>query len=127
MPRIARVVLAETPYHVTQRGVDRQVVFFSDADRRVYLELVQHRAQRLQTRLLGYCLMSNHVYWIVIPSGRTLWPGAFGQAPLLRALRQRDAQPERAFLAEPLLLLLWRRLISGPPCIMSNGIRSGAW
>jgi len=42
---MARVMLAETPHHVTQRGVDRQAAFFFDADRRVYLELVQHSAQ----------------------------------------------------------------------------------
>ena len=80
MPRIARVVLAETPHHVTQRGVDRQAVFFSDADRRVYLELVQHSAQQFQTRLLGYCLMSNHVHWIVIPCQPDSLARAFGEA-----------------------------------------------
>jgi hypothetical protein len=29
---MARGVLAETPHHVTQRGVDRQAAFFSDAE-----------------------------------------------------------------------------------------------
>jgi hypothetical protein len=38
------VVLADAPHHVTQRRVNRQAVFFSDADRRVYLELIQHSA-----------------------------------------------------------------------------------
>jgi putative transposase len=80
MARIARAVLAETPHHVRQRGVDRQAVFFSDADRRVYLELVQHSAQQFRTRLLGYCLMSNHVHWIVIPGQPDSLARAFGEA-----------------------------------------------
>jgi len=80
MARIARVVLAEAPHHVTQRGVDRQAVFFSDADRRVYLELVQHSAQQFQARLLRYCLMSNHVHWIVVPGQPDSLAKAFGQA-----------------------------------------------
>ena len=80
MARIARVVLAETPHHVTQRGVDRQAVFFSDADRHVYLELVQHSAQHFRMRLVGYCLMSNHVHWIVIPGQAASLAKAFGEA-----------------------------------------------
>ena len=64
---MARVVLAEAPHHVTQRGVDRQAIFFSDADRRVYLELIRHSAQQFRLRLLGYCLMSNHVHFVVVP------------------------------------------------------------
>jgi len=80
MARIARVVLTEVPHHVTQRGVDRQPVFFSDADRRVYLELVQHSAQQFQTRLLGYCLMSNHVHWIAMPGRPDSLSRAFGEA-----------------------------------------------
>jgi len=80
MARIARVVLAETPHHVTQRGVDRQAVFFSDADRHVYLELVQHSAQHFRMRLVGYCLMSNHVHWIVIPGQADSLAKAFGEA-----------------------------------------------
>jgi len=43
-------VLAEAPHHVTQRGVDRQAAFFSDADRRIYLELVRQSAQHFQMR-----------------------------------------------------------------------------
>jgi putative transposase len=80
MARIARVVLAETSHHVTQRGVDRQSVFFSDVDRRVYLELLQHSARQFRMRLLGYCLMSNHVHWIVIPSQPDSLAKAFGDA-----------------------------------------------
>jgi hypothetical protein len=60
-------VLAEAPHYVTQRGVDRQAIFFSEADHRVYLELIRHSAQQFRMRLLGYCLMSNHVHWVVIP------------------------------------------------------------
>jgi putative transposase len=73
-------VLAEEPHHVTQRGVDRQAVFFSDADRRIYLELVRQSAQHFQMRLVGYCLMSNHVHWIVIPGQPDSLANAFGQA-----------------------------------------------
>jgi putative transposase len=37
MPRVARVVVPGIPHHVTQRGNNRQHVFFTDDDRRFYL------------------------------------------------------------------------------------------
>jgi hypothetical protein len=32
MPRLARIVVPDIPHHVTQRGANRQDVFFSDED-----------------------------------------------------------------------------------------------
>lgn len=42
MPRAARVVLYNVPHHCTQRGNNRQIVFDSDDDRLVYLDLLAH-------------------------------------------------------------------------------------
>jgi len=39
MPRLARAVAVGFAHHITQRGNNRQDVFFVDDDRRVYLEL----------------------------------------------------------------------------------------
>jgi putative transposase len=41
MARLARVVLAEYPHHITQRGNRRQDVFFEQADYEHYLELLR--------------------------------------------------------------------------------------
>jgi REP-associated tyrosine transposase len=68
MPRFPRAVLPDVPHHVTQRGVNRQPVFFSDADRRLYLDLVRESAEQSDVRLLGHCLMSNHAHWIATPA-----------------------------------------------------------
>jgi putative transposase len=67
MPRLARIVVPGSPHHVTQRGTDRQTVFFSRADRRVYLELLANKAQETETRILAYCLMPNHIHLIAVP------------------------------------------------------------
>ena len=40
MPRVARIVLSGFTHHVTQRGNNRQDVFFLDEDRLVYLEVL---------------------------------------------------------------------------------------
>jgi putative transposase len=41
MPRIARIIIPDVPYHVTQRGNNRQDVFFTDDDRRACLGWVR--------------------------------------------------------------------------------------
>jgi len=67
MPRRPRFVLPGVPHHVTQRGNNRQPVFFSDEDRIRYLHLLREYSRRYESRILGWCLMTNHVHLIVIP------------------------------------------------------------
>ena len=64
---MARVVLVGVAHHLTQRGIDRRDVFLDEADYEIYLRMVRTSAQRYRTELLGYCLMPNHVHWIVVP------------------------------------------------------------
>lgn len=68
MPRLARIVVADQPHHVTQRGNNRQDVFFVDDDRRTYLDLLRIHCERYGLRTLGYCLMTNHVHLITVPA-----------------------------------------------------------
>jgi putative transposase len=67
MPRIARVALPEVPYHITQRGNGRRIVFYSDLDRRTYLRLLARYAEEYRMTVQAYCLMSNHVHLIAVP------------------------------------------------------------
>ena len=67
MPRSARLVVPGVPHHVTQRGTDRQTTFFTNADRRVYLELLALHSAEADLRLLAYCLMSNDIHLVAIP------------------------------------------------------------
>ena len=82
MPRLARIVVPGMPHHVTQRGNNRQDVFFVDDDRIAYLKLLAEQCRLYRVAILGYCLMTNHVHHILIPStaealakalGRTHW------------------------------------------------------
>jgi REP-associated tyrosine transposase len=67
MPRMARIVIPELAHHVTQRGNGRREVFFSPQDRQVYLGLLREYSVHYQLRILGYCLMTNHVHLVVVP------------------------------------------------------------
>ena len=68
MPRRNRCILPDVPCHITQRGVDRCEVFSSDLDRITYLRLLQENLSDAAVRILGYCLMSNHVHLVAIPA-----------------------------------------------------------
>ncbi len=67
MPRNARCVEPGQPYHITQRGIDRKDVFFSRADRQTYLTLAQANLKHCEIRVYAWCLMTNHVHWVVSP------------------------------------------------------------
>lgn len=68
MTRLARVVVPGLPHHVTQRGNRREPVFFGDGDYRYYLRLVAAAARAAEAEIWAYCLMPNHVHFVVTPS-----------------------------------------------------------
>jgi putative transposase len=67
MPRIARVVVPGLPHHVTQRGNRRMPVFFSDNDYLRYRDLVAEFCAAAKADIWAYCLMPNHVHFIMVP------------------------------------------------------------
>lgn len=86
MPRLPRTVFAGIPHHVTQRGNRREPVFFSDSDRRIYLDWLLHYCGKHEVEILAYCLMPNHVHLVVVPSD------CDGLHRALRPLHMRHAQ-----------------------------------
>jgi len=67
MPRNARCVMPGLAYHVTQRGTNRQRVFFTAADRSPYLRLLHAHLADAQLQVWAWCLMENHVHFVVVP------------------------------------------------------------
>jgi putative transposase len=67
MPRIARVVVPDIPYHVTQRGNYKQDIFLDDKDKFKYLSLVKEHSVDQKVEILAYCLMTNHVHFALVP------------------------------------------------------------
>ena len=67
MPRNARCVEPGLAYHVTQRGTNRERVFFTIADYKLYLDLLRSQLATTGVEVLAYCLMSNHVHLVVVP------------------------------------------------------------
>jgi putative transposase len=68
MARLARVIVPGTPHHITQRGNHRERVFFSDDDYRAYIDLITTAARASGTAVWAWCLMPNHVHFIMVPA-----------------------------------------------------------
>ena len=83
MPRQARIVIPGLAHHVTQRGNNRQDVFFVDEDRLAYLEPLREQCAKHAVRVLGYCLMTNHVHLVATPATEEGLLHAVGRAHFL--------------------------------------------
>lgn len=92
MPRRARFVEPGLPYHITQRGNNRQDVFESRADRQRYIELLRDHLDRERVRVLAWCLMTNHVHLVAIPSAEESLGVALGQSHSQYALEWNRAR-----------------------------------
>ena len=70
-------------HHVTQRGNNRQDVFFVDDDRAVYLELLKRESEKFALAIEAYCLMTNHIHLIARPDKDDSLSKAIGRTHFL--------------------------------------------
>jgi putative transposase len=80
MPRMARLVVPGSPHHVTQRGNRRQRTFFEEADYLAYIGLISELKGKAGIDIWAYCLMPNHVHFIVVPKHKQSLAKLFGVA-----------------------------------------------
>ncbi len=80
MARLARVVVPGVAHHVTQRGNRRERVFFEADDYVAYLALISGAAKASGTEIWGYCLMPNHVHFLMVPNHKDGLRSTFAQA-----------------------------------------------
>lgn len=52
-------------YHVLGRGNNRQALFLEDADYRRFLEILDDHRKLRSVRIAHYCLMPNHVHFLL--------------------------------------------------------------
>src|SRR5450432_329262 len=125
MPRNSRCIAPGLPYHITQRGTDRQKVFFSVADRAMYLRLIRENLEDAGVRVLAYCLMTNHVHFVAVPdradSLAVLFRGANGryaQAVNIRRGRSGHLWQARFYTCPMAERHLWigLRYVESNPC-----------
>jgi len=71
MPRRARSYIPGHPYHVVQRGNNREACFVEPENYQVYLDLWEKVANRYRVDVHAYCLMTNHIHFLATPKTET--------------------------------------------------------
>jgi len=80
MPRIARLVAVGYPHHITQRGNYQQKTFRNKKDFLQYLSWIEKYSKKYLLSILAYCLMPNHIHFIVVPEKENSLAEVFGVA-----------------------------------------------
>ncbi|MBU0621768.1 MAG: transposase [Gammaproteobacteria bacterium] len=65
MSRPLRIEFAGALYHVTSRGDGQEDIYLDDADRALFLEVLEEVGERFNWTPHAYCLMSNHYHLLL--------------------------------------------------------------
>ncbi|MEY4523472.1 MAG: hypothetical protein RIR27_548 [Pseudomonadota bacterium] len=86
MARQARTIIPGQAMHVMVLGNNRETLFFSDEDRRVYLDWLREAAKQFGSAVHAFALMPNHVHLLITPQN------ADSLAKTMQSLGRRYAQ-----------------------------------
>ncbi len=78
MARKPRIVLPDVVHHVVSRGANKTLLFTSRSEKERYLRRFSLIAAEEKVLVQGYCIMDNHVHWLLTPTS------AHGLARLFR-------------------------------------------
>ena len=71
MPRRARMYLPDQPYHIVQRGNNREACFIEPENYQFYLQLWKDISLIYNVSVHAYCLMTNHIHILASPAYTT--------------------------------------------------------
>ena len=98
MARIKRVVLPDIPHHITQRGVRSMNIFFKQSDYEYYKDVLFEQCEIHSLKIVAYCLMTNHIHLIAIPSTKESLSHAIGETHRLYTRKINFEQKVRGHL-----------------------------
>lgn len=71
MGRHARQAAVDIPYHIINRGNNRQPIFFSDEDYLFFMDALELAKEKYPCRMYSFVLMTNHVHLLVESVGES--------------------------------------------------------
>jgi putative transposase len=86
MARKPREEVEDGIFHVYARGNNKSVIYLDDADRTIYVRLLEGAVRQRRWYLLAYCLMNNHLH-LLIETPETNLGAGMQQLHTLYALR----------------------------------------
>lgn len=80
MARQARIVLPDTPHHITQRGNRGEAVFFERSDYEAYIDFLSEECAQAGVSIWAWCLMASQIHLIAVPRKENSLGRALGEA-----------------------------------------------
>lgn len=77
MSRKPRLVVPKVPVHITQRGNRKEDIFRDDEDKESYIRFFQFYRKKYKVKLYAWCLMDNHVHFVLEPQNMKGLSGLF--------------------------------------------------
>lgn len=74
MARLARLTLAGHVHHVIQRGINGQIIFHDDDDRKLFLQLIYEAARYGRVAVHAYVLLDNQIQFLITPASDIALP-----------------------------------------------------
>lgn len=68
MARPLRITIPNLPFHILNRGNNRQIIFREEEDYLYFLKLIKRYKKELKFKLCHLCLMPNHIHFIIEPT-----------------------------------------------------------
>jgi len=68
MPRPLRITVPNLPFHVLNRGNNRQIVFYQEEDFIYFIKLLKRFKRELKFKLYHFCPMPNHLHFVIEPT-----------------------------------------------------------
>ena len=65
MSRIARNLFNGNYYHVMSQGINKEIIFYSDKYKKIYIKLLFDYASKKNIKIIAYCIMINHVHLLL--------------------------------------------------------------
>ena len=78
MARMPRLYVEGCTQHIIQRGNNRAVCFYCDADYAFYLQKLREVSERYSIDVHAFVLVTNHVHLLVTPSNSESVPRMSG-------------------------------------------------
>lgn len=69
MPYRFKNILKGQYYHLFNRGVNKQKIFFTEDNYTYCLRLIKKNSYKYQIKIIAYCLMPNHYHLLVRQDG----------------------------------------------------------
>ena len=68
MARPLRITVPNLPFHVLNRGNNKQIVFREEKDYVYFIKLLKRYKRELKFKLYHFCLMPNHIHFVIEPT-----------------------------------------------------------